>query len=40
VRSVCCDHEEAEQIRGHRDTEAEWYYFVSERDDFIFVQEL
>ena len=26
VKSVCCDREEAEQIRGHRDTVAEWYW--------------
>jgi len=25
VKSVCCDHEEAEWIQGHRDMVAEWY---------------
>jgi len=30
VKSVCCDHEEAEWIWGHRDTMAEWYWEVCE----------
>jgi len=38
VKSVCCDREEAEQIRGH--IEIQWLSvienFLSERDDFIF----
>jgi len=25
MKSVCCDHEEAEWIQGHRDMVAEWY---------------
>jgi len=36
VKSVCCDCEEAEQIRGHTDTVAEWYWEFCERDDFTF----
>ena len=36
MKSVCCDHEEAEWIQGHRDMVAEWYRKYCERNDFIF----
>jgi len=40
VKSVCCNHEEAERIQGHGDTEAEWYWEFCELSDYKVCSQL